>query len=49
MADDLTVIIVALLGGEALDLSVAAVGAQAKTRLIVQRDGRITDWFREEV
>jgi hypothetical protein len=49
MADDLTVIIVALLGGEALNLSVAAVGAQAKTLLVVQRDGRITDWFGEKV
>ena len=34
MADDLTVILVALLGGEALDLSVAAVGAQAKTLFV---------------
>jgi hypothetical protein len=49
MADDLTVIIVALLGGEALDRTVAAAGAQAKTLLVVQRDGRITDGSGEKV
>jgi hypothetical protein len=43
MADDLTVIIVALLGGKALDRSVEAVRAQASRLLVVQRDGTITD------
>lgn len=43
MADDLTVIIVALLGGEALDRSVEAVRAQASNLLVIQRDGSIAD------
>lgn len=43
MPDDLTVIVVALLGGKALDRSVEAVRAQARKLLVVQRDGMITD------
>lgn len=43
MADDLTVIVVALLGGKALDQCVQAVRAQCETVLAVQRDGSIVD------
>ena len=40
---DLTVIIVALLGGDALSASVEAVRAQCPNLLVVTRDGAITD------
>lgn len=40
---DLTVIIVALLGGDALEATVEAVRAQCPSLLVVARDGTITD------
>lgn len=43
MADDLTVIIVALVGGEALARCVEAARSQAPALLIIQRGGTITD------
>lgn len=43
MAEDLTVIVVALLGGDALEASIEAVRAQCPNLLIVARDGTITD------
>jgi hypothetical protein len=43
MAEDLTVIVVALLGGEALYQCVAAVRAQCPHVLVIRRDGSIVD------
>jgi hypothetical protein len=43
MADTLTVIVVALIGGEALDECVRAVGSQTANCLAVRRDGTIVD------
>jgi hypothetical protein len=43
VTDDLTVIVVALVGGDALARCVEAVKSQARTLLVVQRDGRVTD------
>lgn len=43
MADDLTVIVVAVVGGEALEQCAGAVRAQASNLLLVTRDGTITD------
>jgi hypothetical protein len=43
MAEDLTVIIVALIGGEALDACLAAVRRQSRNCLAVHRDGAIVD------
>src|SRR5206468_12838076 len=43
MAEKLTVIIVALIGGEALDECVRAVGSQTANCLAVRRDGTIVD------
>ncbi|MEP7130508.1 MAG: glycosyltransferase family 2 protein [Sphingomicrobium sp.] len=43
MVEDLTVIVVALIGGEALDECLRAVAGQAATCLAVHRDGTIAD------
>ena len=43
MAEDLTAIVVALIGGEELDRSVGAVARQVANVLVVRRDGAITD------
>ena len=43
MADTLTVVVVALLGGKALERCVEVARAQASQLLIVHRDGEITD------
>ena len=43
MAEELTAIIVALLGGDALDRSVEAAASQARRVIVVHRDGTIVD------
>ncbi len=49
MTDELTVIIVALLGGEATDQCLDAVRPQTKNVLIVERDGTVVDLMRSVV
>ena len=43
MPDEVTVIVVALIGGEALDACVRAVRSQSAKFLVVRRDGTIVD------
>lgn len=43
MAEDLTIVVVALIGGEALDACVRAVRAQSANCLAVNRDGTVVD------